>query len=29
VRQRTGLKNQVQAILHRNLIPRSPAADLF
>jgi hypothetical protein len=23
------LKNQVQAILHRNLIPRSPAADLF
>jgi hypothetical protein len=29
VRQRTRLKNQVQAILHRNLIPRSPAADLF
>ena len=29
VRQRTRLKNQVQAILHRNLIPRCPAADLF
>jgi transposase len=29
VRQRTRLKNQVQAILQRNLIPRSPAADLF
>jgi len=26
VRQRTRLKNQVQAILHRNLIPRCPAA---
>ena len=29
VRQRTRLKNQVHAILHRNLIPRCPAADLF
>ena len=29
VRQRTRLKNRVQAILHRNLIPRCPAADLF
>jgi transposase len=29
VRQRTRLKNQVQAILHRNLIPRCPATDLF
>ena len=29
VRQRTRLKNQVQAILHRNLIPRCPVADLF
>lgn len=29
VRQRTRLKNQVQAILHRNLIARCPAADLF
>src|SRR6266536_4099815 len=29
VRQRTRLKNQVQAVLHRNLIPRCPAADLF
>src|SRR3954447_24935499 len=29
VRQRTRLKNQVQAILHRNLLPRCPAADLF
>ena len=29
VKQRTRLKNQVQAILHRNLIPRCPAADLF
>jgi transposase len=29
VRQRTRIKNQVQAILHRNLIPRCPAADLF
>ena len=29
VRQRTRLKNQVQAILHRNLVPRCPAADLF
>ena len=29
VRQRTRLKNQVQAILQRNLIPRCPAADLF
>lgn len=29
VRQRTRLKNQVQAIVHRNLVPRCPAADLF
>ena len=29
VRQRTRLKNQVQAILHRNLVPRCLAADLF
>ena len=29
VRQRTRLKNQVQSILHRNLVPRCPAADLF
>jgi transposase len=29
VRQRTRLKNQVQAVLHRNLVPRCPAADLF
>ena len=29
VRQRTRLKNQVHAILARNLVPRCPAADLF
>jgi transposase len=29
VRQRTRLKNQVQSLLHRNLVPRCPAADLF
>ncbi|MGH3040553.1 MAG: IS110 family transposase [Gaiellaceae bacterium] len=29
VRERMRLKNQVQAILHRNLLPRCPAADLF
>jgi transposase len=29
VRQRTRLKNRVQAILQRNLIERCPAADLF
>ena len=29
VRQRTRLKNQVQAILQHNLIPRPPASDLF
>src|SRR3954454_24539021 len=29
VRQRTRLKNQVQSILHRNLVPRCPAADPF
>jgi transposase len=29
VRQRTRLKNQVQAILHRNLVARCPFADLF
>jgi transposase len=27
--QRTRLKNQVQSILHRNLVPRPPVADLF
>lgn len=29
VRERTRLKNGVQAVLHRNLIARCPAADLF
>jgi transposase len=29
VRQRTRLKNQVQSIVHRNLVSRCPAADLF
>ncbi len=29
VRQCTGLKNQVQSILHRNLVPKPPMADLF
>jgi transposase len=29
VRQRTRIKNQIQAVLHRNLIPRCTAADLF
>jgi transposase len=29
VRQRTRLKNRVQSMLHRNLVPRCPAADLF
>jgi transposase len=29
VRQRTRLKNGVHAILHGNLVPRCPAADLF
>ena len=29
VRQRTRLKNQIHSILHRNLVPRCPAADLF
>ena len=29
VRQRTRLKNQVHSILHANLVPRCPAADLF
>jgi transposase len=29
VRERTRLKYQVQAVLHRNLVPRCPAADLF
>jgi transposase len=29
VRQRTRLKNQVQAILHRNLVQRCPFSDLF
>jgi transposase len=29
VRQRTRLKNQVQAILQRNLVPKPPVSDLF
>jgi transposase len=29
VRQRTRVKNQVEAILERNLLPRCPFADLF
>ena len=29
VRERTRLKNQVHAILHRNLVSRCPASDLF
>jgi len=29
VRQRTRLKNGVHAVLHRNLVPRCPATDLF
>ncbi len=29
VRQRTRLKNQVQSILHRNLVAKCPASDLF
>jgi transposase len=29
VRQRTRIKNQVQAIGHRNLLPRPPVSDLF
>src|SRR6266540_5224671 len=29
VRQRTRLKNRVQAVLHRNLVRRCPASDLF
>jgi transposase len=29
VRRRSRLKNQVQSMLHRNLVPRCPAADLF
>jgi transposase len=29
VRARTRCKNQVHAILHRNLVPRCPASDLF
>lgn len=29
VRQRTRLKNQIHAILHRNLVPRCPASDMF
>ena len=29
VRHRTRCKNQVHAILHRNLVPRCPASDLF
>jgi transposase len=29
VRERTSLKNQVHAVLHRNLVERPPASDLF
>jgi transposase len=29
VRERTALKNQVHAVLHRNLVERPPASDLF
>ncbi|MGV9349343.1 IS110 family transposase, partial [Streptomyces spiralis] len=29
VRQRTRIKNQVQSILHRNLMPRPPVSDAF
>ncbi|MDH3683492.1 MAG: IS110 family transposase [Acidimicrobiia bacterium] len=29
VRERTGLKNQIHAVLHRNLVERPPASDLF
>src|SRR5919112_4695488 len=29
VRQRTRGKNQIHAVLHRNLVPRCPASDLF
>ena len=29
VRQRTRIKNQIQAILHRNLVARCPFSDLF
>lgn len=29
VRERTGLKNQIHAVLHRNLAERPPASDLF
>jgi transposase len=29
VRQRTRLKNQVQAIVQRNLVPKPPVSDLF
>jgi transposase len=29
VRQRTRIKNRVQAVLHRNLLPRPPVTDLF
>src|SRR5579863_6030137 len=29
VRERTGLKNQIHAVLHRNLVGRPPASDLF
>lgn len=29
VRERTGLKNQIDALLHRNLVERPPASDLF
>ena len=29
VRERTALKNQIHAVLHRNLVDRPPASDLF
>jgi transposase len=29
VRERTGLKNQIHAVLHRNLVEQPPASDLF
>lgn len=29
VKQRTKIKNRVQAVLHRNLMPRPPVSDLF
>ncbi len=29
VRERTGMKNQIHAVLHRNLVERPSASDLF